>query len=102
MKKLGGKVSLYDKSVFMWHNGSNLEGLITIHLDDFEYCGMSSWHKNVISKLCQMFKVSKKEKGSFKYVGLNIEQNCDEIFVDQQAYVDGLEEIAIDKERKDN
>ena len=24
MKKLGDKVSLYDKSVFMWHNGSNL------------------------------------------------------------------------------
>ena len=24
MKKLGGRVSLYDKSVFMWHNGSNL------------------------------------------------------------------------------
>ena len=100
MKKLGGKVSLYDKSVFMRHNGSNLEGLITIHVDDFEYCGTSSWHKNVIDELCQMFKISKKGKGSFKYVGLKIEQNGDEIFVDQQACVDGLEEIAIDKERK--
>ena len=48
MKKLGGKVSLYDKSVFMWHNGSNLEGLITIHVDGFELCSMSSRHKNVI------------------------------------------------------
>ena len=45
MKKLGGKVSLYDKSVFMWYNGSDLKGLITTHVDDFEYCGMSSWHK---------------------------------------------------------
>ena len=86
----------------MWHNGSNLEGLITIHVDDFEYCSTPSWHENVINKLCQMFKISKKEKGSFKYVGLNIEQNGDEIFVDQQAYVDGLEEIVIDKERKNN
>ena len=68
----------------------------------FEYCGTSSWHKNIIDKLCQMFKISKKEKGSFKFVGLNIEQNGDEVFVDQQAYVDGLEEIAIDKERKNN
>ena len=42
MKKLGGKVSLYGKSVFMWHNESNLEGLITIHVDNFEYCGRSS------------------------------------------------------------
>ena len=100
MIKLGDKVSLYDKSVFMWHNGSNLGGLITVHVDDFEYCGTSSWHKNVINKLCQMFKISKKEKGSFKYVGLNIEQNGDEIFVDQQAYVDGLQEIAIEKDRK--
>ena len=88
MKKLGGKADLYDKSVFMWHNESNLEGLIIIHVDDFEYCGTSSWHKNVIDKLCQMFKISKKE------------QNGDEIFVDQQVYVDGCEEIAIDRKKQ--
>ena len=102
MKKLGGKVSLYDKSVFMWRNESNLEGLITIHVDNFEYCSKSSWHKKVINKLFQMCNISKKEKGPFKYVGLNIEQNGDEIFVNQQSYVDGLEEIEIDKERENN
>ena len=101
MENLGGKVSLYDKSVFMWHGEEGrLEGLITTHVDDFEYCGTASWHTNVIDKLCAMFKISKKQKGSFKYIGLNIEQNGNEIFVKQQTYVDGLKEIPIDRKRR--
>ena len=88
MKKLEAKVSLYDNSVFLWQNGSTLEGLISIHVDDFEYCGISCWYKaNYVQ--------NQKEEGSFRYVELNIEQNGDEIFVIQQAYVDGLEENAI-------
>ena len=47
-------------------------------------------------------KCQQERKGFFKYVRLNIEQNGDEIFVNQQAYVDGLKEIAIDKERMNN
>jgi len=100
MKNLGGIVSLYDKSVFIWHGKSGLEGLITIHVDDFEYCGTSQWHKDVINKICDMFKISKQQTGSFKYVGLNIEQNGEEIFVDQQTYIDGLSEMQIDSERR--
>ena len=101
MKNLGGKISLYDKSVFMWHDESaGLQGLITIHVDDFEYCGTAQWHKDVINKLCDMFKISKRQTGSFKYVGLNIEQNGEEIFVDQQSYIDELTEISIDSNRR--
>ena len=69
--------------------GSNLEGLITIHVDDFKYCGMSFWHKNVINNLYRMFKISKKEKDLLSMLdkmvmkySLNIEQNGDEIFIE--------------------
>ena len=102
MKKPGGKVNLYDKSVLMWHNGSYLEGLNTIHADDFEYCGTSSWHKNVINKLCQMFKISKKEKGSFKYVGLDIKQNGDEILlINKHMWMD-LKRLQLIKKENNN
>ena len=100
MKNLGGRISLYDRSVFMWHNEEGLEGVITTHVDDFEYCGTSAWHKRVVDKLCELFQISKKSKGAFKYIGLNINQNGDEIFVDQQTYIDGLQEIQIDNNRK--
>ena len=101
MKNLGGKVSLYDKSMFMWHGESGaLQGLITIHVDDFEYAGTAQWHKDVIDKLCSMFKISKQQTGSFKYVGLRIEQNREEIFIDQKAYIDELTEIPVDSNRK--
>ena len=101
LKKLGGTISLYDKSMFIWHNKTGeLEGLISIHVDDFEYCGTSQWHNNVIDRLCIMFKISSQQTGSFKYVGLNIEQNGTEIFVDQQAYIEELTEISIERSRK--
>ena len=49
-----------------------------------------------------LFKISKKEKGTFKYIGLNIEQNGSKICVDQQTYIDVLKEIHIDNTQKKN
>ena len=92
---------MYDKSVFIWHDESaRLQGSITIHVDDFEYCDTAQWHMEVINKLCDMFKISKQQTGAFKYVGLNIEQNGEEIFFDQQSYIDELTEISIDSNRR--
>ena len=87
MIKLGAKISLFDKSVFMWHENSKLVGVIITHVDDFEYCGTLNWQKEVIEKLTQVFKISKNQKGSFKYVGLNMEQNSESIFIDQMTIV---------------
>ena len=72
MKKLGATVSLYDKSVFMWHENNKLVGVAITHVDDFEYCGTLTWQNNVIKRLSQIFKISKNDKGSFKYVGLTL------------------------------
>lgn len=96
MKKLGGTISRYDKCLFMWHEDNQLVGLIATHVEDFEYCGTLAWQENVIDRLIRMFKISKNEKGSFKYIGLNIEQNGSEIYVDQQEYCRGLVEIKVD------
>lgn len=68
-------------------------GLIVVHVDDFEYCGTLSSHDNIINKIVRLFKISKKEKRTFRYTGLDIGS---EIFVAQQAYINGLQEIQID------
>ena len=100
MKKLGGVLSLFDKSLFMWHENNQLVGLITTHVDDFEYCGTLAWRSSVIDTILDLFKISKNEKGSFKYIGLNIEQNGAEIYVDQHGYCNGLQEIKLESGRK--
>ena len=100
MKKMGATVSIYDKSVFMWHEDSKLVGLIITHVDDFEYCGTLKWQRKVIDSLAKTFKISKKEKGCFKYIGLNIEQDKRQIFIDQAAYVNDLKEISLTCTRK--
>ena len=100
MKKMGAVISIYDKSMFMWHEESNLVGLIITHVDDFQYCGTLKWQEKVIDNIAKIFKISKKEKGSFKYIGLNIEQNGQEIYIDQGGYCKNLKEIDISLERK--
>eukprot|EP00794_Sanderia_malayensis_P021305 gene21305-23382_t len=53
-----------------------------------------------MTEVMKEFKISKKEQGAFKYIGLNIEQTDKAIFVDQMEYVKSLKEIDISAERK--
>ena len=93
-------MSLFDKSVFLWHEDHRLVGMIVTHVDDFEYCGTLQWQRKVIGELVKTFKISKTEKGSFKYVGLNVEQNGKLITIDQSDYCKNLREIKLSHERK--
>ena len=98
--KLGATVSLYDKCLFIWHEESKLVGILATHVDDFQYAGTTMWHVNVIDQLRQIFKISKMETSVFRYLGLNIEQTGDGVYVDQNAYVQDLKEIEIEPVRK--
>ena len=100
MKKMGANISVYDKSVFMWHEDSKLVGVMVTHVDDFEYCGTPRWQITVVDNLKKIFKISKNEKGSFKYIGLNIEQDDKQVFIDQIVYCNELKEISLSTERK--
>ena len=62
------------------------------------YCGTLNWHKNVVEKLLCIFKISKKEKGSFRYIGLNVVQTR-KVFVDQNNYISSLKPVELSTER---
>jgi len=47
--------------------------LLVSNIDDFVYCGTCEWHNKVINTLATTFKIIKQEKGSFRYLGLNLE-----------------------------
>ena len=58
--------------MFQWNNKDGaLFGILVTHVDDVVYCGTLNWDKNVVEKLLYIFKTNKKEKGSFRYIGLN-------------------------------
>ena len=100
MTKLGGTRSLYDKCMFFWHKGSTLDGVIITHVDDFEYCGTEEWKKEVICKLKKVFKVSRDDKGRFRFIGVEIRQDTTGVYVNQNKYCSELKEIQIETRRK--
>lgn len=91
---LGGKTSLYDEAMFLWHNEECvIWGLIVIHVDDFIYAGTAQWNKEVIGHVMRKFKISAHASGTFRYVGLNVVQTTEGICIDQRAYVENLKAI---------
>ena len=50
--------------------------------------------------LYESFKISKRGKRMFRYIGLNIEQSQKGVYLDQEQYIRSLEEIEIKAERK--
>ena len=53
----------------------------------------------MVEKLLCIFKISKKEKGSFRYIGLNVAQMGKEVFVDQNNYISSLKPVQLSTER---
>ena len=74
-------------------------GILALHVDDFVFCGTSEWNELVITPTCNTFKISKREKGSFYYLGLNVTQTKGAVYVDQYNYIQELQVIKMDGER---
>ena len=91
--KTGVEVSMYDEAVFFWHDGDNLGGMLCCHVDDFFWGGNESFIKKVIKPLKDKFSISNEESISFKYLGLQFEQEEDSIVVHQQNYIGSMETI---------
>ena len=70
-----------------------------LHVDDFVYCGTIEWHKQVMEVICKTFKISALNKGTFKYIGLNIDQLEAGIYIDQQDYINGIQCISVSAQR---
>ena len=96
---LGVKPSSYEPSLFYWHHENNLQGLITIHVDDLCWGGTKLFENNVIEKFKNIFEIGKEMTRSFRYLGLAIEQSTDCITVDQNSYSKSIKPIEISKER---
>ena len=97
-----GKRSSFDNALFLWFNdGNELIGMLVLHVDDFTYCGTLKWHMFVIKPLItEIFQISMQQVNSFLYIGLNVVQTSQAVFVDQDAYVQSLQPIVLSAARK--
>lgn len=71
-----------------------------MHVDDFLFAGSEAFNKNVIDKVVEKYKVGRREIESFRYVGLDIEQDESGIRMNQDEYVMEMEEIPVTYKRK--
>lgn len=96
LSALGLSNTILDEAVHTWSPKNEVWGIDCIHVDDFIMAGNKQFEEQVISKLHNVFNISKQETDSFKYLGLQISQNSGKILVDQQHYVESVEDINVD------
>ena len=90
--RLGLENLKLDEAVYIWKQRNVVQGILCIHVDDFMWCGNDEFKRKVIDEFVKIFRISRQTTGSFTYLGLRIRQLADKIVVDQQHYVDSIEE----------
>ena len=102
--KIGGMKSKFDNAIFYWHLNDKLQGVLSLHVDDFCWAGTEWFRQKVIDHIQKRFLISKEETETFKYLGLKITQNKDEIQIHQKGYIGEIQKIKVDdpcqKDRK--
>lgn len=97
--KLKMSVCSVDSALFYWLQGGELSGLICVHVDDIFWAGTETFRSCVIDALCRTFSVGSSSTGSFKYIGINIEECGNHIRLNQMDYIGSLEEITLGGQR---
>ena len=94
---LGCKQSELDKAAFRYYDDSNvLQGIVLIHVDDIICAGGDNFKSKVVRGIVDKFQVGKHQRGSFKYVGIEVDHEIGSIRISQRQYVDEMIEIDFD------
>ena len=81
--QLGFKMSKADPSLFYYKSNNELEGIVTIHVDDFLNAGSKYFFQEIIPKIRKKFTVGKECNTAFCYLGLDLKENNNGISLDQ-------------------
>lgn len=94
---LGCQNSALDPSLFYKHDDNGrLLGIIVSHIDDFLHAGDQEFDDTVMNPLRKRFVAGKLEESKFTYVGFCFTQLHDGILLDQDRYVDSINQQLID------
>ena len=81
--------------MFTYHQEGHLLGIVSTHVDDFCWAGSKYFEAHVISAIRKSFKVKTEEKHQFRYLGLDLFQEADQILIKQDVYVQGIEVLKL-------
>ena len=87
-------------SVSARHVQAKLNGLLSMHVDNFPFGGRQLLKNNVIAPIKCTFTIGAGHCEAFKYLGLNINQSSVKITLDQIDYTKSLEYIDIPNDRE--
>ena len=91
-------MSKADPSLFYYNCNNELQRIITIHVDDFLCSGNENFFKNIISRIHDEFIVGKEYNTAFRYLGLDLKEHRNCIYLDQSHYIDVLKTINVKDE----
>ena len=97
---LGCEQSSLDPALFCWRYGSELQGMVACHIDDFLHSGSRQFDTKVMLKLRERFIAGKLEDTQFSYVGFQVYQNDTMITLDQSDYVSDIPVDTISPQRR--
>ena len=93
---LGLSISKLDHALFYYNFNGSLEGIICLHVDDFCYAGSDKFKCEIIDKIKTLFLVeSICDDSNFKYIGLNIKQEENNLTLDQIKYISTIKVLNI-------
>ena len=100
LEQLGAKTCPADEAMFFFHHEGKLSGIITVHVDDFQYCGSQHFHDTVMKEIFAKYKFGQLQEGDFKVLGWNIRHKGGDIMVGQHDYIEAkISNIDIDTKR---
>ena len=100
MVQFGAKTSQVDPAVYYWVNDSgDVIGILASHVDDFIWGGTAEFETTVISRIRSEFSIGKEDSHTFQYVGIDLVNEDEQIYIHQNDYADRLTPIQLSRER---
>ena len=89
---LGGEIA-YDPALFVWKKDAVLQGLISIHVDDFVYAGYDEFIDRVMSSMRTSSEIRLEQSKTFQFLGLDVKQDMNDysIVISQPKFLDNLQ-----------
>lgn len=87
LMEIGGKRSKVEKTIYYWRREDQLIGIMGTHVDDLIFGGTDEFHDEIMKELEKRLKIGAVNKGKFKYLGIELEDNKGGISMSQNSYV---------------
>ena len=96
LRELGLKKMPLDEAFYVCRKDNTIKGMVCIHVDDILWSGDQDFKNEVINGIKATFQVSKETSGEFVFLGLRIKQHNDCTTIDQDHYIESLEDPGIE------